>query len=670
MRAFVLLLMIVIGLFSVAVAPLQAAGVVGTGTSGSCTEAAFDAALSSGGAVTFNCGAARHIIAITGSKTIRADTRIDGGGLITLDGGAYTLIFYNLRGVTLNLQNITLQNARSIDGGAIKNDGGILQLRRVTLRRNESVRPAPDSSSGSGGAIYNADGSLEIANSRFYFNRADESGGAIYTTGGSVLIMDSVFLLNSIGAGGQGGGAISSGSPRAGLPGSPVRIENSQFVLNIVPLSGGAISSDQGGTLEMYGSTLGLNLADKGGALLLGAPDAYAVTSEYAIIRDSYFAINVAFSDGGAVHSIIPTVIEASEFRNNVADYGGGVYIETISPAQIRESVFWLNRARQDGGAIYSRYTETDDSITVQNTTISGNRASRFGGGWFDASTGLNTWLYFSTVNANRATEGANIAADAMRVVNSIIANPLGGSNCRTALTLEGVNVIFPASCGGGIAADPLLDALRDNGGQTRTHALRRNSPAIDAAPDDCPLTYDQRYFLRPIDGTFDGVARCDVGAYEYLAIAAPVREPMPLTEPLIPPTPTRSPPVARADCESFRATSPRDGLPNGVVTFYWDAAPGATDYRIVIFNETQQQVGMYSVAAPATTVSADVSQGAIGGGISFTYEVQALVNGQAVCRSSVTLLRESPNVPPPAPQCGNGIQEPGETPNSCPNGY
>jgi len=161
MRAFVLLLMIVIGLFSVAVAPLQAAGVVGTGTSGSCTEAAFDAALSSGGAVTFNCGAARHIIAITGSKTIRADTRIDGGGLITLDGGAYTLIFYNLRGVTLNLQNITLQNARSIDGGAIKNDGGILQLRRVTLRRNESVRPAPDSSSGSGGAIYNADGSLE-----------------------------------------------------------------------------------------------------------------------------------------------------------------------------------------------------------------------------------------------------------------------------------------------------------------------------------------------------------------------------------------------------------------------------------------------------------------------------------------------------------------------------
>ena len=36
--------------------PVVAAGVVGTGRPGSCTEAALDAALAGGGMVTFDCG--------------------------------------------------------------------------------------------------------------------------------------------------------------------------------------------------------------------------------------------------------------------------------------------------------------------------------------------------------------------------------------------------------------------------------------------------------------------------------------------------------------------------------------------------------------------------------------------------------------------------------------
>jgi len=54
----------------------RAAGVVGTGTAASCTEAALDAALAGGGLVTFECGGPATIDITAGAgKTITADTR-------------------------------------------------------------------------------------------------------------------------------------------------------------------------------------------------------------------------------------------------------------------------------------------------------------------------------------------------------------------------------------------------------------------------------------------------------------------------------------------------------------------------------------------------------------------------------------------------------------------
>ncbi len=100
--------------------------------------------------------------------------------------------------------------------------------------------------------------------------------------------------------------------------------------------------------------------------------------------------------------------------------------------------------------------------------------------------------------------------------------------------------------------------------------------------------------------------------------------------------------PHANVDCRPFKATSPLDGLNYGMNTFYWDAAPGATSYRINV-----QGAGSKEVTAPTTTISFDISSA--GFNPQLTWSVDALFNGQVACSSqSVTIPRQWAPPPPP----------------------
>ena len=112
-RPIYLAVAVAIGLLAFAARPAAvfAGGVVGTGTSGSCTEAALKAAVAGGGTVTFNCGSSATIT-LTNDVVVAKDTVIDGGGRITISGNNVTRVFQTNNYVKFTVQNLTIVNGK------------------------------------------------------------------------------------------------------------------------------------------------------------------------------------------------------------------------------------------------------------------------------------------------------------------------------------------------------------------------------------------------------------------------------------------------------------------------------------------------------------------------------------------------------------------------------
>jgi hypothetical protein len=127
-----------------------------------------------------------------------------------------------------------------------------------------------------------------------------------------------------------------------------------------------------------------------------------------------------------------------------------------------------------------------------------------------------------STITGNL---GPGLAArpSGITLTNTLVANNGGDpygyyADCVGAVTLTGVNLIGDGSCGG-LAGDPKLGPLLNNGGLVPTHALLTGSPAINTADGATCLSADQRSAKRPQG------AGCDIGAFELVtAVNAAVR--------------------------------------------------------------------------------------------------------------------------------------------------
>jgi hypothetical protein len=99
--------------------------------------------------------------------------------------------------------------------------------------------------------------------------------------------------------------------------------------------------------------------------------------------------------------------------------------------------------------------------------------------------------------------------------------------------------------------------------------------------------------------------------------------------------------PTSSMNCSNIHLSSPRGGLPNGLVTVYWDVLEGATKYRVNLYSGGVQ-IGTWEVFAPATNLQANVSEAAVGGSNPLELELIASDAYGYTCRDSVVQNREA----------------------------
>jgi hypothetical protein len=212
-------------------------------------------------------------------------------------------------------------------------------------------------------------------------------------------------------------------------------------------------------------------------------------------VWNSTFSGNSATDTGGGIENLSGLLtVTNSTFSGNSANDGGG--IENEGTLEVTNSTFSKNSAADIGGGIFNTSFGT---LTVTNSTISGNSATNHGGGIYNFSGGTAT------------------------LKNTIVANSPSGENCFSEGTLAdgGYNIEDGTSCSFSEAnnsmpsTDPLLaSSLAKNGGPTKTIALLKGSPALNAIPqgtNGCgtDVITDQRGVKRP-----QGEG-CEIGSFE-----------------------------------------------------------------------------------------------------------------------------------------------------------
>lgn len=321
-------------------------------------------------------------------------------------------------------------------------------------------------------------------------------------------------------------------------------LAQAELVLRRLTLRDG-LADTYGGAVRNYGSLLAQyvsfinNRADAG---IQGQGGALANFNSMTVSRSLFEGNNSNgnegfFGRGGAIYNAASLWVNDTTFRGNSvtdtdAENGQGGALYNIGMAEITRSTFVANAAGVPlygggGSAIANR--ETGDLLLI-NSTISGNPGIATNGviasgiQGFTNDSRVRTRLISVTVAGNSGLGVSNVGT--LRINSSVIAgNQLNGvpANCSSAGVFAALALLLgtdQGNCTSDLWVDDALTwtkvlyPLKDNGGYTFTHALRRASPAIDATQRSVN-SHDQRGITRPRDGNGDGIAVSDMGAYE-----------------------------------------------------------------------------------------------------------------------------------------------------------
>ncbi len=545
--------------------PLAPQSVIGDGTPGSCTEAAFATAFNAGGSTTFNCGAAPITITLTSRYTVAVDTQIDGGALgqITLSGADAGSgprngvgLFSVPAGRSLTLQDMVLTQAGAT---AIVNAGALeLKASRIEYSRAASC------------AAIASTGHLTDTSSLIVYNTVDSNGGGICVEGGTAYLYNTQIAGNT--AGGLGGGLYNNGGV--------VSTFGAYFVGNGA-LRGGGVYTAEGSHATLTDSAPQFNVAsttDANGSG--GAVDNHGVMT----ITTNIIQFNQAYKGAGIANygklyltgsSIQSNVTANGDPANNI---GGGLL--TNEPMVISNTSFVLNTSGD--ATIYATAP-----VTLTGVTLSDNTAQQ-------GTSGLAAFapasIEFSTFYSNTTPALSPRSASAAIAVRGSI---LDAGTCEVNpgmphIASLGYNLSGADGAACGLIAstditgtDPLLGELIVYGWETGRRIPQAGSPVIDAGGLDCPAL-DSMSTARPQGGV------CDIGSIE---VKVPDLLPAPV--------PTLEPIDIPGGVQPSIAVLPDHGYGGQAVKIIGQGAQGYAQVRIMSVQNGQ------SVAALDTSVDA-----------------------------------------------------------------
>ena len=500
---------------------------------------------------------------------------------------------------TATVTGSTLVGNTSALGGAILNTG-TLSIAASTLSGNDAFE---------GGALYNG-GEATITNSTLAANRAGTAGAAIFSSAGGVSIAATIVAGSGpsscagqaptdrgynleddaggscaftaaqhdvVGEDPQLGPLADNGGPTQTLAvpfASPAtdRIPTSSGLCPSTDQRGqprpdrGESACDIGAYENQSENACPTNesqlneLINSQGPLTVSCPNPTKIAITVPVTVTKNITIDASASAGpitlqGAGSSRLFVNFGALKLigvtlSGGSASAGGAIYNEGSGTLTIADSTLTGNSAAGAGGAIWSGGT-----LIITASLLAGNTAGTRGGALATGPSG-RTSIADSTLTANNAGDGAAVAnGNPLTISNSTVAANTagaGGSAISSAGRLTASATVFahnkPASCAitgpftdrgynleddpndscnlslstDILGQDPKLGPLANNGGPTQTLALLPGSPAIDRIPLTsglCPAT-DQRGSPRPgAPGT-----SCDIGAYEASSagLAAP----------------------------------------------------------------------------------------------------------------------------------------------------
>ncbi len=391
---------------------------------------------------------------------------ISGGTRSPVISGQNSHQILRVSGINTNLElsDLQLSNGRSNQyGGCIQDTAyaaqtaGILRLTRVVFS-----------------------GCSSVATSLVY-------GGAIYwqRPSGDVLVYSSRFSTNYVSAtttnGQSGGGAISTRSN--------LTISNTLFENN-----GSSTSSNGGvgGALHLRGSDNSFSISDSTFRGNAASPGAIAGTFGY----------------GGAISQNCDNCslrVARSFFRGNAAVFGGAISSNKYSSSapnvmlELFNSSFVNNSVADSGGAAYFAKTTS----TLANNTFYNN----------DAANGAHVAFGYSGNSVVYAM--ANLFAPAIfgPACSGIAATPNPSLIASNLLSDSSCGQLSTASLPNGPLGTITLDETPGQIGVVRFSG----SAVLDSISNSGQCEpRDARFQQRPIDADGDGIARCDVGAFEH----------------------------------------------------------------------------------------------------------------------------------------------------------